>query len=287
MTARIIPTIDAITSGYDAVLCDLWGCYHNGLRPYQEAVAALQRFRARGGVVILLTNAPRPWTAVRAQLDGLGAPADSYDGIVSSGDAAKAAVASGQWGHKVHHIGAPKDEPFFEGSDIERVPMEDAKSIVCTGLRDDETETPDDYAEVIAAGVAAGLPLLCANPDIVVDKGDRRLFCAGAIAEAYKDAGGEAVYFGKPHLPIYDLAYEVLDQKAGRAVPRERVLAIGDGVKTDVKGAGDAGLDCVFIIGGLAAAEIGRRDGGPDPDRLNAFLQANAVFPQYAMNKLA
>jgi len=286
MTAKIIPSIGAISDGYDAILCDLWGCYHNGLRPFPEAVEALRRFRSRGGVVILLTNAPRPWTAVRAQLDGMGAPGDSYDGIVSSGDAAMDAVASGAWGRKVHHIGAPKDEPFFEGADVERVPLEEAAAIVCTGLFDDETETPADYADVIAAGVALGLPLLCANPDIVVDKGDKRLFCAGAIAEAYRDAGGRAVYFGKPHAPIYELARKVLDARAGRPVDPRRILAIGDGVKTDIAGADAAGLDSVFIVGGLAAAEIGRRDGRPDPDRLRAYLQANQAFPRFAMDCL-
>jgi len=286
MTAKIIHSIDEISARYDALLCDIWGVYHNGLRPYDAAMDALRRFRAKGGLVVLLTNAPRPWTAVRAQLDGMGAPGDSYDAIVSSGDAAKAAVASGRWGRRVHHIGAPKDEPFFEGADIERVPLDEAEAIVCTGLFDDDTETPQDYADTIAAGVAKGLKLLCANPDIVVDKGDRRIFCAGAIAEAYKDAGGEAIYFGKPHLPIYDLAREVLEEKAGRPIDKARILAVGDGVKTDVAGADAAGLDSVFIVGGLAAAEIGRRDGRPDPDRLRAFLQANQVFPRYAMDQL-
>jgi HAD superfamily hydrolase (TIGR01459 family) len=286
MTAKIIHSIDEISGGYDALLCDIWGVYHNGLRPYDAAVDALRRFRDKGGVVLLLTNAPRPWTAVRAQLDGMGAPEDSYDAIVSSGDAAKAAVASGVWGRKLFHIGAPKDEPFFEGADIDRVPLDQAEAIVCTGLFDDDVETPQDYADTIAAGVARGLKLLCANPDIVVDKGDRRIFCAGAIAEAYRDAGGEPVYFGKPHLPIYDLARQVLEEKAGRSIDARRILAVGDGVKTDVAGAGAAKLDCLFIIGGLAAAEIGRRDGGPDPDRLRAFLQGNQVFPRYAMDNL-
>jgi len=286
MTARLIHSIDEIAGGYDALLCDIWGVYHNGLRPYPEATDALRRFRDKGGVVVLLTNAPRPWTAVRAQLDGMGAPEDSYDAIVSSGDAAKAAVASGVWGRKLFHIGAPKDEPFFEGADIDRVSLDQAEAIVCTGLFDDDVETPQDYADTIAAGVAKGLKLLCANPDIVVDKGHKRIFCAGAIAEAYKDAGGESVYFGKPHLPIYDLARQVLEEKAGRPIDARRILAVGDGVKTDVAGAGAANLDCLFIIGGLAAAEIGRRDGGPDPDRLRAFLQGNQVFPRYAMDNL-
>lgn len=287
MTPRILYSIDDVSGGYDALLCDLWGCYHNGIRPFPDAVSALLRFRQKGGVVIMLTNAPRPSSAVRAQLDAMGAPADSYDAIVSSGDAAKAAVASGTWGRRVHHVGAPKDEPFFEGADIDRVPLEEAAAIVCTGLFDDETETPADYADLIAEGVARGLKLLCANPDIVVDKGDKRLYCAGAIAEAYSDAGGEAVYFGKPHAPIYDLALQVMTQTAGREIPRGRVLAIGDGVKTDVAGADGAGLDCAFVIGGLAASEIGRRDGGPDPDRLRIFLQSNNVFPRYAMDRLA
>ncbi len=286
MTTAILRSVDDVADGYDAMLCDLWGCYHNGLKPFPQAVEALRRFRARGGVVVLLTNAPRPAASVRAQLDGIGAPPDSYDAIVSSGDAARAAVAGGEGGRKIHHLGPERDLTFFEGADVERVSIEEAESIVCTGLFDDTTETPADYAEVITRGVDRGLPLLCANPDIVVDRGEHRIFCAGAIAEAYRDAGGEAIYFGKPHLPIYTLAREVLDRTAGRAIAPERILAIGDGVKTDVAGAGAANLDCAFIIGGLAAAEIGRKDGAPDPDRLRAFLNANNVFPKYAMDRL-
>jgi len=289
---EIIPSLAAVGRAYDAVYCDLWGCLHDGTRAYPEAVAALQAYRARGGAVVLLTNSPRPAVDVARQVDRLGAPRDCYDVIVSSGDAAQAAMAAGQFGRRVFHIGPPRDESFFrhpDGTpiDVERVPLEEAQGIVCTGLFDDRTETPEDYRAILLCGRTRGLKLLCANPDIVVDAGDTRLYCAGAIAAAYSAGGGRSYYFGKPHPPIYALARDRLAAERGLEPAAEDILCIGDGIATDIEGAMGEGLDAVFIAGGLAAADTGTTaETGPDPERLEEFLAAARMAPRYAMGRL-
>ena len=279
---RLIESLDEIADRYDALYCDLWGCYHDGLRPFPAAVAALRRFRAAGGRVLLLTNAPRPGDAVARHLAGMGAPADSWDAVVSSGDAARAEAARGRFGRRVEHVGPPRDLPFFDGLDLERVPRDEAESVIVTGLHDDETETPEDYADAIADWRARGLRMLCANPDIVVDRGDRRLWCAGAIAEAYAAAGGEAVYAGKPHPPIYALAAERLMALGGG----ERVLALGDGIATDIAGGAAQGLDTLFVTGGLMADAFGSDPERPDAGALRDWLADRAESPTFAIGRL-
>jgi HAD superfamily hydrolase (TIGR01459 family) len=286
---EILTTLDAIDSGYTVLYCDLWGCLHDGVRAFPAAVAALERFRDRGGVVVLLTNSPRPEREVRLQLDALGAPPSTYDLVVSSGDAAQAAMAAGQFGRRVHHIGPERDLPFFLGRDgrpidVERVALEEAEGIVCTGLFDDRTETPEDYRATILYGKTKGLKLLCANPDIVVDVGDARIYCAGAIAKAYEEAGGRSYYFGKPHPPIYALARARLADLRGWEPRPDEILAVGDGIATDVLGAMGEGIDAMFVSGGLAAEETGTGPGrGPDPERLGHFLRSAKLGPRYAI----
>lgn len=280
---RLIENLAEIAAEYDALYCDVWGCFHDGLRPYPAAVAALQAFRAGGGVVLLLTNAPRPGTEVARHLAGMGAPEDSRDAIVSSGDAARFEVARGAFGRKVEHVGPPRDLPFFDGLDVARVARAQAESVVATGLYDDETETPEDYAEAIADWRARGFRMLCANPDIVVDRGDRRLWCAGAIAELYAQAGGEVVHAGKPHPPIYRLAAERLTELG---VAGGRVLAVGDGIATDVAGAAAHGIDTLFVTGGLMAEAFGPDPERPDPERLERWIMTQAVRPTYAIGRL-
>ena len=285
---EIISSLDQ-TTGYTALFCDLWGCLHDGVRAFPEAVAALERFRGRGGAVVLLTNSPRPAGDVARQLDQLGTPRSCWDAIVSSGDAAQAAMAAGQFGRRVHHIGPERDLGFFRYPDgtpiaVERVPNEEAEGIVCTGLFDDRTDTPDDYRTAILHGKTRGLKLLCANPDIVVDVGERRIYCAGAIAAAYAAAGGRSYYFGKPHPPIYGLARERLNEVAGFAVPPDEILCIGDGIATDIQGAMGESLDSLFVTGGLAAADTGTTGrSGPDPERLAAFLAEQRLAPRFAI----
>ena len=296
--AQIIPALDDIVQNYDAVFCDLWGCLHNGKTAFPAAVAALQSARARGVKVVLLTNSPRPKASVAAQLDGLLVPRDAWDEIVTSGDAAQMALVTGAVGRKIYPIAAPKDEPFFSqfAPDLQAIyeaqgpitrvdHLQEAEGVVCTGLRDDLHETPEDYRAELLLAKTLGLPLLCANPDIVVDFGDRRLYCAGALAKTYEEMGGKAFYFGKPHPPIYDLARRRL--AALTSLEEPKILVIGDGVKTDVGGGLAEGLDVLFITGGIESSAFGPDPARPDPDLLAAWLKERAIAPLYAMGHLA
>jgi len=285
----VIQSLRDIGQSYDALFCDLWGCLHDGTKALPEAVAALQDYRAAGKTVVLLTNSPRPRASVAAQLEQLGAPDSCYDLIISSGDAAQMAMAAGQFGRRVYHIGPERDLAFFSDGDgnpydIERVSLEEAEGIVCTGLFDDRSETAEDYRATVLYGKTKGLKLLCANPDIVVDVGDLRIYCAGAIAEAYANAGGKSYYFGKPHPPIYALARDRLAELTGLPAQSADILCIGDGIGTDIAGAMGEELDSVFVTGGLAATETGTsKDGGPDEQLLADFLSEAKMAPRYAM----
>lgn len=283
----IIRSLSEISGRYDAVLCDVWGCFHNGVHPLPGAVAALRAFRETGGVVILLTNAPRPEDAVLAQLRAMNAPEDAWDAIASSGGAARDAVRRGEWGRKVFHIGAKdRDEAFFDGGEVIRVRLEEAESVVCTGLFDDTTETPEDYRDLLTEAKLRGLKFLCANPDIVVDVGDQRRYCAGALAALYRDLGGDVMEYGKPHPQIYDYARMKLEAITGREVAPTRILCIGDGIGTDIRGAIGEDLDSLFITGGLAAAEVNGADGQPDRAKLDAFAGRHVLTPRWAMGLL-
>jgi HAD superfamily hydrolase (TIGR01459 family) len=293
---QIIASLADISSRYDAVFCDLWGCLHNGKTPFPAAVFALQAFRAKGGKVILLTNAPRPKPSIVRQLDAMGLPRDAWDEVVSSGDAAQYALITGAVGRRVHHIGAPKDEPFFTEfaddlvelaateSPILRTTLDQAEGIVCTGLVDDLTETPEDYRAALLFGKTTDLPMLCANPDIVVDYGDKRLYCAGAIAQAYEEMGGRVFYFGKPHSPIYDLARRRLAALTGGE--DAQILCIGDGITTDIQGGQSEGIDTLFITGGIAADQFGADISNPNKDLLESWLESKQVSATYAMGHL-
>ena len=286
MTCRIIQSLAEIDGAYEALLVDIWGCYHNGVAPYGAAVAALRAYRARGGVVILLTNAPRPASYVKQFLDSIGAPEDSYDGIMSSGAACQRAVASTDYGNRFHYVGPPRDLHMLTSLGLEDTALDQADAILCTGLRDDRTETPADYIETMAQWLRRGLRLLCANPDLIVDIGDERRYCAGSLALAYEEAGGEVIWFGKPHGPTYEQSFHLLEELAGREVAPERVLAIGDGIRTDVKGGLDAGLDVLFVSGGLSAGDVGTDPEHPDPADLDHYLSEHGVAPKYAIGRL-
>lgn len=288
---EIIESLSDISEHYDAVFCDLWGVLHNGKTAFPAAVQALQAFRRKGGTVVLITNAPRPRSGVITQLGHLGAPRDCWDVIVTSGDASQAAVAAGLFGSKVYHVGPERDHLFFddfngEALPVSRVEMADADSIICTGLWDDQTETPDDYRELIANGINKGLPMLCANPDITVDVGEKRIYCGGAIGKAYTEAGGTTHYFGKPHSPIYNTCRSLLIDHRGQSVEDNRILAIGDGILTDIPGAIGEGLDSLFVSGGLADAETGTHGGQPDKALLDSFLAEAQLSPTFTIGRL-
>lgn len=286
---RIVERLADISASYDALFVDLWGCVHNGHEPYQEAVAALTAYRNRGGIVVLLTNAPRHRKSVAAQLDIIGVSPDCWDTIATSGDSARAAMYRGVVGSKVFYIGEPHDQSFFDPLhiienpvSIEQVPLDQAEGIVCTGPFDPHA-APADLRPQLLYAKQKNMKLLCANPDIVVDRGEVREWCAGAVAALYTEMGGESLYFGKPHPPIYDLARRRLDQIA--KVGDDRILCIGDGMATDIRGAMGEDLDSLFITGGLAAAET-KTTRQPDPDALNALMLNEQIAPTFAIGFL-
>lgn len=248
-----IPVIDGIrelAESTDAWLVDVWGVMHNGVEAFADAAHACAEFRRAGGYVVLLTNAPRPGPAVVAQISRIGVPQGAYDAVLSSGDVTRGLVT--EWrGKNIHHLGPDRDRGIFEGIDIKFATSIEADIVVVTGLLDDNTETPDDYAITLKSFRRRNVAMLCANPDIRVERGERIVYCAGALAEAYEQLGGDVVYAGKPHLPIYELALHMVNDGRGEAVAKERVIAIGDGLNTDIAGAAAAGLRSVFVASGL------------------------------------
>lgn len=286
----IIRSLEEISDRYDVLYCDLWGCLHNGYTPFAEAVEALRAFKAKGGFVLLLTNSPRPRANVEKQLEKIGVPRDCWDSIASSGDSARAAMLRGMVGRKVWFVGQPQDQGFFapmevveDAVEITQVPLEQAEGIVCTGPFDPAADPAVMRPEFLLAKTR-GLKLLCAHPDIVVDRGETREWCAGALAELYTEMGGESLYFGKPHAPIYDLARMRLAQ-AGVDCPAERILAVGDGLRTDILGAQGEAIDSLFITGGLARTDTGTTD-QPDPAKLNETLAAAQVEATWSIGFL-
>ena len=287
---RIISALPEVSDQYDALFVDLWGCVHDGRKALPAAVAALQAYRKTGGKVVLVTNSPRPRDGVEKQLQQFGVPQDAWDSIATSGDSARSAMFRGVVGEKVWFIGHPGERKFFEPLtilkdpvEIETVPLAQAEGIVCTGPVDAMAD-PEVIRPEFEQAIARGLKLLCANPDIVVDRGEVREWCAGALAALYTEMGGESLYFGKPHAPIYDLARRRLPALEVD-IPDNRILAIGDGILTDVKGAMDEGIDSLFITGGLAAAETATTE-QPDEAKLRAYLDREASAPTYAIGFL-
>jgi len=287
---QIITALSDISSGYDALYVDLWGCLHDGVIAFPEAVAALQEYRKSGGIVVLLTNAPRHRSSVQKQIEGMNVPADSWDTIASSGDSARATMFRGAVGNKVWYIGPDSDLSFFDPISIvkdpvtiTRVPLKQAEGIVCIGPFDPHADPAVMRPEFLLAK-QKGLKLLCANPDLVVDRGGVREYCAGALAALYTEMGGEVVYVGKPYPAIYDLARRRLDAvKTG--ISDGRILCIGDGIKTDIKGAMGEDLDALFISGGLAAAET-KTTHQPDAAALDAYLTKEMTSARYTIGQL-
>jgi HAD superfamily hydrolase (TIGR01459 family) len=273
-----------LASAYDLALCDVWGVVHNGVAATLESCEALTRFRGRGGTVILITNAPRPGNVVVEFLDRLKVPRTAYDRVVSSGDVTRTIMAECK-GQRVFHLGPARDLPMYEELGIALAPVESADYVVCSGLFDDNIETPQDYQPLIATMRARGLRMVCANPDLVVERGERLVYCAGAIAELYAAAGGEVIYAGKPYRPIYEQALAMAAQARGASVPLDRVLAIGDSVRTDLKGAAAFGIKCLFVTAGIHAEELGGRD-DPDPRALADIFAAAGLFPAAVMHRL-
>lgn len=269
---------------YDVVLCDVWGVVHNGITAFADACDALARFRAGGGTVLLITNAPRPASVVVRLLDRLNVPPGAYDGIVSSGDVTQDVMLARR-DQRIFTIGPQRDLPTFLQLGITFAPAESADYVVCTGLFDDDTETPDDYRPLLAELRQRDLLMVCANPDLVVERGERLVYCAGAIADLYASLGGRVLYAGKPHRPIYETALAKATAARGRAPPLARVLAIGDSVRTDLAGATAFGIDCLFVTAGIHAEELGGRE-NPDAALLAKIFAGAKAYPKAVMRRL-
>lgn len=281
----MIAGLSALAEAYDGVICDVWGVLHNGVSPYPAAAEALSRFRALGKAAVLLTNAPRPTKAVEDLLSRQYAigPA-SYDEIVTSGSVAREVFAN-ERRRRLFHIGPTHNVGLFEGLDVELVGEDAAEYVVLTGLFDDETESPETYQPMFRGFIERGLKAYCANPDVIVERGDRLVYCAGALAQLYVELGGDAVIIGKPYKPVYDAALAAIERALGRPVEKSRVLAIGDGLPTDIKGAHGQGLDVLMVTAGIHGADFGELM-NPDPERLAARLDAEGLGIRAAIPRL-
>ena len=280
---EFVESLDELSGAYSAVLCDVWGVVHNGVSAYPQAGAALERARAKGLAVVLITNSPRPHEGVEKQLAAIGVPDSAWDRVVTSGDVTRDLIRQGP--RKIFHLGPERDEPIFDGIDVELVEEPEAAAIVCTGLFDDEVETPDDYTEQLRRLRSRNLPFICANPDIVVERGHKMIFCAGALARDYGLLGGRTLTAGKPHRLIYEAALAAAGEVLGREGSEADALAIGDGMPTDIKGAADNGIDALYVSGGIHAQDYGDVD-DPDRERLAAFLTHHGRSPVAVIPRL-
>jgi HAD superfamily hydrolase (TIGR01459 family) len=283
----IIAGLSEIADRYDAVLCDVWGVIHNGREAFAQACAALVQFQETRGPVVLISNAPRPSSDVVCQLRSLGVPDAAWSGFVTSGDATREALAERAPG-PAWAIGPVRDGSLYAGTGVAFVETpEEAAFVSATGLFDDEVETPEDFRTRLAVCAERGLLMICANPDIVVQRGDKMIYCAGALAALYETLGGQVLMAGKPHAPIYAAAYVAAERLAGRPLPKEKILAIGDGLVTDVKGAVNEQLPILFIAGGIHGDDTLTPDGLIRPDRLAALLTQAGAAADYAMASLS
>jgi len=281
----IISGLSAVASQYDAVLCDVWGVIHNGQVGFSAACDALTRFQQTRGPVVLISNSPRPSGSVLPQLRALGVPDEAWSTMITSGDVTRTELAARAPG-PAWVVGPDRDLVLYDGLHLEFSGPEDAAFVSCSGLVDDETETPEDYRLRLAIAAARGLELICANPDRVVQRGPLMIPCGGALADLYETLGGRVVMAGKPHPPIYLRALDELERLCGRAIGPDRVLAVGDGLPTDLLGARRMGLDCLFVTDGIHARETQGSDGRPDPVKLEAFLAAHGAQARYAVADL-
>lgn len=271
-----------IAGDYDILLCDVWGVIHNGRESWPDACEALARFNREAGHVVLISNSPRPSHDVVAQLDGLNVPRESWRAFVTSGDATRAELAKRAPG-PAWIIGPDRDWPLYDGLGLEVAKgAEDAAFISVTGPVDDNVETPEDYRERLSQGAARDLELICANPDRVVQRGDRLIYCGGSLADLYESLGGRVTMAGKPYAPIYDLALKEAEALLGKPVDRSRVLCIGDGVVTDVLGANKQNLDCLFIAQGIHGDAARGEDNRIDPEMAAELLKAETTYARYA-----
>ncbi len=250
------PPLSALLPAYRGLICDIWGVLHNGVQAFAPAVEALVQARKAGCAVVLVSNAPRPAHCIVPQLDALHVPKDAYDRIITSGDLVQEWLLAHP-NTRIWHIGPTRDLPLFEGAGVTLTSADDAEAIVCTGPYDDENDTPDMYRDTLMQAVQRGLVFVCANPDLVVERGTKLIYCAGALADLYQELGGTVLYMGKPHAAIYHQAVLALSQLTQQDLGARDILAIGDAVRTDLKGAALMGMDALFVASGIHAKLAG------------------------------
>ena len=281
----ILQGLASVAETYDVILCDIWGVLHNGVTAYTEAAEALLRFRKKGGHVVLVSNAPRPAPDIIGILDRFGVPRATYDGIVTSGDVTRTLLEEGRWSN-YHWLGPERDAGLFANIKMPHVALEEADVIVCTGLHDDNTETAEDYRAFINKARQRAIPMLCANPDIVVERGGHLIDCAGAIAKLYEEEGGETLYAGKPYPPVYAASLNLASSLTRKAPDPARTLAIGDAIRTDIAGGVQAGLGSLFVLRGIHTHELGLSAGALEDGTFEAFLNAATHRPDFAIEQL-
>ena len=279
---EVLTGFASIAGHTDVLICDVWGVVHNGHTAHAGACDALERFRAGGGTVIMVSNSPRPSGDVIPQMMRFGVTRASFDDIITSGDVTRGLITA-RGGQAVLHLGPERDRTLFEGLDAPLSEAGDAAYCVCTGYDDDETQTPADYAAVLALLASRKLTMICANPDLVVERGDRLIPCAGAMAVAFEKLGGDTIYAGKPHRPVYVEALAMAQRLRGHTTPTERVRAVGDAIRTDITGAVGMGLESILLFEGIHWADVG---GEKWPDNHRGWLEAQAVIPRYVMPRL-
>lgn len=282
---EIIAGLSQVADRYDAILCDVWGVIHNGEECFAEACGALQRFQEERGPVVLISNSPRPSPDVKAQLHALLVPDAAWSAFVTSGDVTRTLLAERAPG-PAWAIGPERDRALYQGLGLEFAGPDSAAFISCTGPFNDEVETPSDYVETLSLAAERGLVMVCANPDRMVQRGERMIYCGGALAALYAELGGEVLMAGKPFGPIYDLTLQEADRLAGRKLDPKRILAIGDGLLTDILGANRQGLDCLYVADGVHGEETADDTGRLDAERLSAALAKEQLHAAYALAAL-
>ena len=283
ISLQSISSLPEISTKYRAIFCDVWGVIHNGVVPFQHSVDALVKARKSGVKVVLVTNAPRPNHSVIAQLGDIGVDANCYDAIVTSGDVTRALISKAA--PKILHIGSEREAVLYEGLNVELVDEASAQTVVCTGLYNDEFETPEHYAPLLARLYARGLPMICANPDIMVERGDRMIWCGGALARDYAAIGGTTQIAGKPHHLIYEAAHKIANDLTGKTLVKADILAIGDGLFTDIEGATDYQIDALYIAAGVHVHEYAKNQ-MIDETAMRAFVAKHGFAPVASMARL-
>ncbi len=278
---RPLSGFSEIADRFDLCLCDVWGVVHNGVAAFQDAVEALVAMRRQGISVVLVTNAPRPNAEIARQLAGFAVPDEAYDAIVTSGDVCRALIGA-RAGRPVFRLGPDRDLPLLAGLDAPQVGPDEADYVLCTGLFDDATETAETYADLLAGFAARGLEMICANPDLVVERGGQIVPCAGSVALAYEERGGVVIYAGKPHTPIYEVALSLAQKARGAPIARERICAIGDAIRTDIAGADAFGATGIMVLAGIHAQDLMEASW----DQRHGWFARQSHRPEFAMPHL-